>query len=75
MKPPTLSVWVRLLAATLISATAVCGHHQEGHDPAVAATIPADQDLASRIQSAMESAEIVPDVVGKAPSQLIKVSG
>ena len=28
----------------------------------------------SHIQAAMESAEIVPDVVGKAPGQLIKVS-
>lgn len=59
-----------LVLAALVVLTSVYGHHEPGHDPVPKTT----DDLVSRIRTAMESAEIVPDVVGKAPSQLIKVS-
>lgn len=67
MKSLTLTL-VLATAALVVLASSVYGHHQpDHHDPVVA------DDLVSRIRTAMESAEIVPDVVGKAPSQLIKV--
>lgn len=67
-------VWVTLLAIVIVAH----GHHHPDHhgdqvEESSAAIVPKNSD--SRIQAAMESAEIVPDVVGKAPSQLIKVSG
>lgn len=58
-------VWVTLLLAITVSTS---GHHEPGHDG------PVTEETGSRTRTAMESAEIVPDVVGKAPSQLIKVS-
>lgn len=67
MKSLTLTL-VLATAALVVLASSVYGHHQpDHHDPVV------EDDLVSRIRTAMESAEIVPDVVGKAPSQLIKV--
>lgn len=58
-------VLVTLLA---ITATTIYADHRPDHDQVGA------ENSTSRIRAAMESAEIVPDVVGKAPSQLIKVS-
>lgn len=67
MKSLTLTL-VLATAALVVLSNSVYGHHQpDHHDPVV------EDDLVSRIRTAMESAEIVPDVVGKAPSQLIKV--
>lgn len=59
-------VLVTLLAIT--ATTTIYADHRPDHDQVGA------ENSASRIRAAMESAEIVPDVVGKAPSQLIKVS-
>lgn len=57
-----------LVLVTLSAIVTYCyGHHEPGHDE-----IPVDKG--SRVRAAMETAEIVPDVVGKAPTQLIKVS-
>lgn len=62
-------VLVTLLAITNLSVTA----HRPDHDQQQVVAVKED-DPNSRVRLAMESAEIVPDVVGKAPSQLIKVS-
>lgn len=73
MKPSTFVV-VALVA--IISS--VYGHHEQGHHDPAPAPLPTNDDaessLASRVSTAMESAEIVPDVVGRAPRQLIQVS-
>lgn len=77
MKSQTVVLVAVLLAITVPISY---GHHheshdqQEDHDPAAAAPAVPEEKLASRIQTSMESAEIVPDVVGRAPSQLITVS-
>lgn len=65
-------VWVTLLAITTWSVTAHRPDHDQQQQQQVVAA--EEDDPNSRIRLAMESAEIVPDVVGKAPSQLIKVS-
>lgn len=76
MKSNAPLVWVTTVLAVTLTAghllKPIYAHHQPDHNDDLAAA--AEEDPTSRIRAAMESAEIVPDVVGKAPTQLIKVS-
>lgn len=63
---------MKSLFLVLVTLSAIVTHSYGHHEPGHHDEIPVDKG--SRVQAAMEYAEIVPDVVGKAPSQLIKVS-
>lgn len=57
---------VLVLVTLLVSIPAIYGGHSSRDHEA--------EDEDSRLRTAMEAAEIVPDVVGQAPQHLIKVS-